>query len=230
MLSRAYEGRVAYYKHGLGLPAAEAVARAEEPCPPSRIREIEGLPPDKVTWDHLEELNRNGPEWALSHLDDVRRAARERLRSGQLAACCVEGDRSSPWQRLLFLALRDELADGWQPRNGIERQLIDLMAQAQMNLFAWQRRLAASETAEVEGAMVERFHRIFTRTLRSLQDRRKTPLAVFVGNPKQVNVAAQQLVAQNGNGRARRKVKQLRGRAGPCTCPADRRSLFAGGG
>jgi hypothetical protein len=49
---------------------------------------------------------------------------------------------------LQFLALRDELAQDWQPRNGIERQLIDQMAQAQSWVYFWQGRLALRATVE----------------------------------------------------------------------------------
>jgi hypothetical protein len=35
---------------------------------------------------------------------------------------------ATAWQRAQFLALRHELMQEWQPRNGIERQLIDTSA------------------------------------------------------------------------------------------------------
>jgi hypothetical protein len=49
------------------------------------------------------------------------------------------GGRRAPdaWQRVRFLALREELSREWQPRNGVERQLIDQMAQAQTHMFFW---------------------------------------------------------------------------------------------
>ena len=40
------------------------------------------------------------------------------------------------------MALCQELADGWQPRNGIERQLLDTMAQAQTVMLTWLTRLS----------------------------------------------------------------------------------------
>ena len=64
-------------------------------------------------------------------MDEIREAAREELRSGHRAALTVEGYGSDAWQRARFLATREDLALEWQPRNGIERQLIDIMAQAQ---------------------------------------------------------------------------------------------------
>ena len=40
------------------------------------------------------------------------------------------GRHSRPFELARFLAIRVELTEGWQPRNGVERQLIDQMAQA----------------------------------------------------------------------------------------------------
>jgi hypothetical protein len=42
-------------------------------------------------------------------------------------------------------------------------------------------------------AMVERFHRMFLRTLRAMQELRRHPLAVVVQNAGQVNVGGQQV-------------------------------------
>src|SRR5262249_54758539 len=44
---------------------------------------------------------------------------------------------SDAWRRAQFFALCKELEDGWQPRSGIERQLLDTMAQAQSGFLHW---------------------------------------------------------------------------------------------
>jgi hypothetical protein len=116
----------------------------------------------------------------------------------------VLGNHSRPFQLARFLAIREELAEALQPRNGVERQLIDMMAQAQAALFFWQERLAACvdlhDTGEEAGAMVDRSHKMFLLTLRAFQDLRKAPPAVFVQNAGQVNVGHQQVnVSRSGS-------------------------------
>jgi hypothetical protein len=93
------------------------------------------------------------------------------------------------------------------------------MAQAQAAMLFWQERLAdhlmiecteekrtfkelgqwypprVSEHQAVEqaGAMVDRFNRVFLRTLRALRDLRRYTPAVIVQNAGQVNVGGQQV-------------------------------------
>ena len=108
------------------------------------------------------------------------------------------------WDRARFLELRDELSREWQPRNGIERQLIDTMAQAQTSYLNWLETLEAragletmnrrrlqeegrwqaprqsdADALDQAAAMADRFNRIFLRTLRALRDlRRYAPVVV----------------------------------------------------
>src|SRR5262249_41709800 len=122
-------------------------------------------------------------------------AALEELRSGHLAGAVLEGRDSTPWRRTQFLAIRAELAEGWQPRNGAERQLIDMMALAQAAMFLWQQRLADAPygLGEQAGAMVDRFSRMFVRLLRALRDLRRYAGPVIVKSAGQVNVGGQQV-------------------------------------
>jgi hypothetical protein len=138
------------------------------------------------------------------------------------AARALEGWGPTPWERAQFLALCQELADGWQPRSGIERQLLDTMAQAQTAMLGWLTRLSTwasapprrdqregagwepprlteAEAAEQAAAMVERFHRLFVRSLRALRELRRHPLAVVVQGAGQVNIGERQVnVAPGG--------------------------------
>lgn len=218
-LAAVYRTSVDYHKKKLGLPTQEAVAKAEEPCPPEYEQSILHGPVDQVHWCDLEDLARNDPELALRRWDEMKREALDELRSGHRAGRVMEGYTSQAWQRAQFLAIREELAGEWQPRNGVERQLIDQMVQAQSAVFFWQERLAlrasvepmherrdieergewnpprVSEHQAVEqaAAMVDRFNRIFLRTLRALRDLRRYTPAVIVQNAGQVNVGGQQV-------------------------------------
>jgi hypothetical protein len=111
--------------------------------------------------------------------------------------------------------------DQWQPANGIERVLIDTLAQAQSMYLEWlellhqrtsteatserskiereQRweppRLHYSEAIEEAATMVDRWNRLFLRTLRHLRDLRRYTPSVVVGNVGQLNIAQQQMNA-----------------------------------
>jgi hypothetical protein len=131
----------------------------------------------------------------------------------------MEGYGSHCWTRAQFLAVRRDLMEAWQPRNGVERQLIDMLAQAQTGYLHWLEVLTLrcstgsarqratnqwepltvrdAEATEQAAAMVDRFNGIFLRTLRALCHLRKVPPAVVVQNAGQVNVGGRQVnVAQ----------------------------------
>jgi hypothetical protein len=234
----AYHSKVLGLKHQLGLSAEEAITEADKPTGLSAMFRIMDLPPEAVTWEDLQALIGNTGERSAARWETIKRAALEELRSGDRAGGVLQGHDPHPFRLARFLAIREELADGWQPRNGIERQLIDQMAQAEVMANAWLERLALDasladpEAAEKAGAMVERFHKMFVRTLRALHDLRKLPLAVFVQNAGQVNVGHQQVnmtqqpEGRNGAARRSREGRRPRGSPVPCTCPADRRDLI----
>jgi hypothetical protein len=203
-LADAYRGRVGQYKHEQGLTTQEAVANADQPRQLPDLWRALDCPPEEVTWEDLEALNRHGPERALERWEEVRQAAREELRSGRLADAALQGRNNHPWRRAQFLAIRDELAEGWQPRNGLERLLIDQMAQAQAAINFWMERLAdvaswAGDKAVLAPLeMVDRFHRMFQRSLRALVNLRRSPLAVVFQKAGQVNVAGNQVNLNGG--------------------------------
>jgi hypothetical protein len=59
-------------------------------------------------------------------------------------------------------------------------------------------RVTEAQAVEQAAAMVERFNRIFLRTLRALRDLRRGPQPVFVQNAGQVNVGQQQVNLAGG--------------------------------
>ena len=202
------------------LSAEEAAARADEPDPGAGER-IMRCPPDQVSWIDLRDLAKSDPALALRRWEEVKEAARAELRSGHRAARAIDGMNQGAWARARFLALRDELAEAWRPRGGLERQMLDQMAQAQTMLWLWQevlttyglllgrgreRRQAArnlgpcepprqsdAEAAAQSAAMVEYWQRFYLRALKALQDQRRAGPRVVVRRAGQVNVAAQQM-------------------------------------
>jgi hypothetical protein len=176
-LAAAYEARVNHYKFNEGLSATEAVAKADERCSLSRLFEILDRPPERVTWEDVRQLVGESGTRAADCWQEIMRAAHEELRSGQWAGGALMDRHAVPYQLARFLAIREELTEGWQPRNGVERQLIDQMAQAQSAAYFWLQQLTdhsgLGAPFEQLGAMVDRFNRVFLRLLRALQDLRR---------------------------------------------------------
>jgi hypothetical protein len=85
---------------------------------------------------------------ALRRWEEVKQAARDELNTGHRAGQVMEGNESRCWDRAQFLAVREELIAACQPRNGLERQLVDQLAIAQTALFCWQQILACRTTLD----------------------------------------------------------------------------------
>jgi hypothetical protein len=235
------------YKRDLGLSPQEALDKATQAQPGDEDR-FRHTPPEKLTWYNLHFLTQRDPETAAQRWDEIKQAARHELRSGHRMARAFHD--CSPWERAQFLALRDDLAREWRPRNGIERQLIETMAQAQTAWIFWLNvmhtwlvvgaeesgrgcttvtghatpRLTTAEAIDRAGAMAERFHRIFLRTLQALRDLRRYTPAVVVQNAVQVNVNGQPAETQNGKAHTVDERGTPSAASGACQCPADRRS------
>jgi hypothetical protein len=218
-LGAAFRRTVDFHKETLGLPLQEAAAQAEAPASPEYEQMLLGGPADQVGWSGLEALTRKDPELMLRRWEQIKREALDELQSGNRAARVLEGFCSEAWQRAQFLALREDLAQGWQPRTGMEWQLIDVMAQAQTAMFSWLEQLSTRASIEVmqensnikrqgewnpprvsrhqaieqAAGMADRFNKMFLRTLRALRDLRRYTPTVIVQNAGQVNVGGQQV-------------------------------------
>lgn len=166
-------------------------------------------------------MARTDPDRSTARWEEVKRAALDEVRTGHRAAKAVEvgGLNDGAWHRAQFLALREELSAEWQPRNGIERQLLDTMAQAQAGYMTWLHTLTMrtglesctndrglkdegrwqpprqsdADALDQAAAMMDRFNRIVLRTLRALCDLRRHSTPVIVQNGGQMNVAHQQV-------------------------------------
>jgi hypothetical protein len=226
-MASAFRGLVEYEREVYRQTAPEALAKVEAPVSAQYEASVLRGPADQVSWHGLEAVARKDPEAAARRWAEIKREALDELQSGHRAARALEGFQSDPWKRAQFLAIRQDLTQEWQPRNGIERQLIDTMAQAQTSMLFWQDRLTdflmvesveekrslkelgkwlpprVSEHQAVEqaGAMVDRFNRIFLRTLRALRDLRRYTPVLIVQNAGQVNIGEQQVNVAAGDRR-----------------------------
>jgi hypothetical protein len=212
---------VGEYRRSIGatIPAALAEAAGLAPGQEERARTV---PPERLTWLNLHALAERDPEAAARRWEEVKSAALDELRSGHRAARAFQD--TSPWERAQFLALRDELAGQWRPQGGVEWQLVETMALAQTAMFVWLKALSmwATMGAEASGpdgkddlgrptprlteaqaidraaAKVDRFHRMFLRTLQALCDLRRYGPTVIVQNIGQVNIGGQGVNWRNG--------------------------------
>jgi hypothetical protein len=214
-----YRAHVEHYQKHYKLSPAEAMAKSATPVSPEYEASILQGPHEEVSWLALRCLTERDPDLAAQCWANVKRAAWAELQSGQRAAKAVEGASPSPWTLAQYLVLRTELAREWQPRSGIEWQLIDALAMSQTQFFFWMERQSVrstmdavreqrdiqdrgswypprvtdAEAVEQAAAMAERFHRMGLRTIRALQELRRRPPPVVVGNVSQLNVGEQQV-------------------------------------
>jgi hypothetical protein len=195
-LAGAFGAMVQTYREHYKLSAQEAVQRASQTSPKS-IDRILNAPPDEVSWLDLDALAQKDEAQALRRWEEIKQAARDELRSGHRASRAVE-DGGGPWERARFAAVRAELMETFQPRNGMEQMLVDQLAQWQVLLWRWQEalttwtncasfgprkakkgepyetmRIAESEALERAAQKVERLHRLYLRTLKALQEQRR---------------------------------------------------------
>jgi hypothetical protein len=205
------------YRQYFKVSAQEAAARASEHgSTPDGLQSAMQCPPEQVSYVDLFVLEKSDPALALRRWEQVKEEARRELRSGHRAARALEGTNNYCWDRAQFLALRAELVEAWTPRDAQELQLIDHMAQFQTLVEYWQRALTGwaeimggtparhkrdgelprvrdAEAVEAAGVMVERFHTLYLRALKALQDRRRAAPPVVVRRAGQVNVATHQI-------------------------------------
>jgi hypothetical protein len=210
-LGRARERVAAQLRAQYGLDASAALQRVEAMVDAEASNGYPSVPDELLTWSNLDAVAQVDPALAVDRWNELREAARAELATGHRAALAVETDSANCWQRARFLALRDELAAEWQPTTGLERRLIDNLAQALTVEEHWLRRMmmldalenpddepaglqsprvAMATAIEQAANMVDRFHRIAMRTLRDL--RRFSP-QVIVKNAGQETVCDRQI-------------------------------------
>jgi hypothetical protein len=191
----------------------QALAYVNERPAPERAQELLQAPAATTSWFDLNELSEFDAALAAERWECVLDAARDELAGGVWAANAIESSTSTCWGHAQFLALRDDLSEEWSPRNGIERALVDMMAQALTLRMRWMQRLvvldnlesvnqstsnkyetprvAMFQAIEQAAAMADRFDRMFMRALRQIRDLRR--YTVVIQSANQVNIGQQQV-------------------------------------
>lgn len=156
-------------------------------------------PPDETGWWTLRELEELDPDLAARKWEEVKQQATDGLRLGHRASRFAHGGGHEPIDYARFLALRRGFVEEWQPRGGVERALIDMMAQAftmwehwmgiASSRVIWECRWTQKEADEAgrwkqplqseadavaqANEQTDRWNRVFLRTLRQLRDLRR---------------------------------------------------------
>ncbi len=217
-LARGYATLVESYRESWGITHAEADAKARDVGDGAWVERYLTDPPDQIDWWGLSTLVERDPDKGYAAWERVKQEARRELASGHRAARALEWN-GTPWERARFLALREAFITEWRPRGGLEATLVDTLAQAHSAYLFWLERLHLQATSEAQvedhklkaegywqpprlgvaesmeqaAAMVDRFNRLFLRTLRALRDLRRYARPVIVQQAGQVNVGAQQV-------------------------------------
>lgn len=182
-----------------------------------RAEQAREKPPRDMEWTHLSAIAALDTKEALEMWGRICDAAYDDVASG-FGVAEVMGE-AEPFERAKFLALREHFMEGWNPQNGIERTLIDMLAQ-QYHLYLywtaiahercnrivenhkdWQRQArdlgwlppaqGVADAIDQAHKLSDGYHRQFMRTLRQLRDMRRYKLVIQ--NPAQVNIADQQI-------------------------------------
>lgn len=225
LMAAAYREMVLIYRDRMLLSEEEAHQRARGTDSEKLRDDMVHGEPDQIIWPSLQHLAEHDADAAHEAWSRLKRLARDELASGHRAADALEY-QGIPWDRAQFLAIRAAFIDEWQPQGGIELALIDTLAQTHSQYLWWLERLHVISTLECQledpnlrrqgywqpprvdgaqaiaeaGAMVDRFNRLFLRTLRALRDlRRYTPPSVFVQQAGQINVGQQQVNLSAGD-------------------------------
>ncbi len=219
-MAKEYAAMVHHYRKLYGVTAPEAEQKTQELLALGAGKDLAlTLSPDQVTWWNLGELTGEDPQKAVRAWARLKAEARAELASGHRTAKAAEGFCVGPWARAQVLAIRDAMIADWQPRPGIEQALVETLATAQSGYLFWLERLMmrASSDAQMEEAdlnaegkwrptripqaaateeaavMMDRFNRVFLRTLRALRDLRRYSPNVTITGAQQVNIGQQQV-------------------------------------
>lgn len=217
-LAPVYAEHVKFYSREYEVSYPDARRMADDFAQFSR-ESVENMPPKEVSWRHLAAVAEKDLGAALAVWEKVKQAAREELATGARTVEAVEPN-APPMERARFYALREELAEGWQPRNGVEHALIDMLATTYSLWLHWTEisntyarglinratkdtytgavewrapRVSTSEAVDQAHRIADGYNRQFLRTLRQLRDLRRYAPSVIVNHGGQVNVAGQQV-------------------------------------
>lgn len=198
-MARAHKAvREFYQSEYTGRPQVELDEKVADRLEYLRGR-AQSAPPADVKWEDIGALADVDAQGAVEVWNRVRVAAVDELESGQHVASTI--GKASPLETARFFAMRDYFTDAWNPQNGIEQAMVDMLAHSYSLFLYWSQvshtraidkvrdidanlysnidrgwKLPYQDEADaVEQAaqMADRHNRLFLRTLRQMRDLRR---------------------------------------------------------
>lgn len=209
---------VEFYKTFEKLSTTDALAKAEAKPHENYLAHLRTKPLEQFNWFDINAIPENSDQ-SIAIWQGIKDAAREDVLSGHYVFSKVL--QKSPYEHAIYLAVRDAFSEQWNPQNTGEQLLVDQLAQMYCEYLYWLHRLeirtnidrdvedgtvkskgkwkpayeygTTPEWIETTSNMIERFHRLFLRTLRALRDLRRWNVNVNINNPGQVNIGQKQV-------------------------------------
>ena len=136
-MAGSYRRQVNFYKNEYKRELPEAMELAAsastDGLQEAFLASLREMPADQMTWGYLGHLENGRDGDALRKWEEVKAFAKDELTSGQRGAVAVEDlspSQSGPLGRARYSVIVEEMAKDWSPLTGIERLLIEQMAQA----------------------------------------------------------------------------------------------------
>lgn len=212
---------IAFLEKHYKVTREEAIARAGEDVvgDEERRAELAAMPARDVRWYTIDRVMEFDEKAALAKWEEIKRQARLELEGGQRSVEAMGYD--DPWKRAQYFALRRSFSEEWRPRGGIERALIEQMAQTYSEWMEWLEHYQRLQSREYRGTepegydsrdyyctprlsqteyldrvlrTAERFQRMFMRSLRALRDLRRYVGPVTIHNAGPLSVGGNQQV------------------------------------
>ncbi len=140
-LAQARHDMTHYLQEEYQLDEDQARAKTLELARAETTIQLMERPPKSLSWFDLDQLAEQDPQLALEAWDRIKAEVREEYQNGRRAARALEAFDTSPHEMAEFLVLREEFSKQYRPRNGIERTVIDMLAQSYSSYLTWLERL-----------------------------------------------------------------------------------------
>lgn len=135
VMARKFASRVDFYINEC--QEAPEAARVKSVSFAESDREaVADTPPEKLSWRHLASLASLDMDASLKLWESIKQSAREHVEAGMHIGEGVFTE-ATPLEWARFIALREEMTEGWQPQNGIENTLIDMLTLSYTLFLYW---------------------------------------------------------------------------------------------
>ena len=136
-LAKARTDYIEHFQRYGGLSREEAITRADQDVVSDEERraELAAAPAREVQWYELNRVMEFDEAAGLAKWEQVKQQARHELEGGQRSLAVMGYD--NPWEWAQYAALVNSFREEWRPRGGMERALLEQMAQTYSEWMEW---------------------------------------------------------------------------------------------